>query len=165
MSEYVELLEDARDSLHDLIRYIEPGTGWTLHEAYNVIKKALKEEGTTDAPDDPANEERERRMREWHEGTEAWRLLRWPGRERVALEALRDGRLTTGELVTRINAAQDECRVYVSDMRPLLKRMLEAGEVDREPEYRASGTLWRWRYFRRTKLDGPIADLNRALED
>jgi hypothetical protein len=44
--------------------------------------------------------------------------------------------------------------------------MLTAGEIKRERDYYdKTGTRWRWRYSRNTKLTGEIADLNRALED
>ena len=88
-------------------------------------------------------------------------------RVHLVLNALGDKRLTLGELSARIEE-QAGVWVYDSRLRPLVYQLHEAGELDRVGERRAKGDkpgAIRYRYLRRRELAGPIADLERALEE
>ncbi len=41
---YRELLEEARDALRNVLKESEPGTGQTLHTAYNTLKASIQKE-------------------------------------------------------------------------------------------------------------------------
>lgn len=158
--EYIVLLEEARDALHDLCQALEPGTGWKLHEAYTMTKAALKQAGVTDEPD-PEKELRDQRQAERDAQNEAWKSMPRHERERLVLDALADGRRVKREIVERINAAREDIDLYESQIDSLIKNMLIAGEIEREKETFKNKP--RWRYFRKA-MSGPIAELNRALE-
>lgn len=149
--EYVVLLEEAQAALYDLIMASEPGTGWAFHQAYTATKKSL-ENYATPTP--------RQVIEAAQEPSRAWKSAPSHERERIVLEALGDARLTRTEVAQRINDTHPEFHVY--DSGPLLDRMLLAGELERVSE--AFKGKKRWRYWRNSKLSGPIADLDQALE-
>jgi hypothetical protein len=142
--------------------------GWALHGLL-----ADREPLETDGPDyehDTADEtaENETTVREdrWAAQREAraeWESLGKERRQWVALQVLGDDRLTAREVFERVARNFNEGAVYRSDIDPVLKRLLDAREVERVREQRGKRMLWVW--SRRTALEGPIADLERALRD
>lgn len=93
----------------------------------------------------------------------AWKRIEQHQRQRLVLEALGDVGLTVSELAERL--ATPQMTVNYTDVYPLLTQHMElAGEVYRVAEP-WKGTKTRARWFRNTKLSGPIAELQRALEE
>lgn len=157
--EYAELRETARLALYELLMKTDPGSGQTLRSAYNELKWALERERKTKVAEAPDPQKEEREREEARE--DAWKGMDWPARERLLLETLRDESLTKREIRTRINAEHDDLHVYESNITGLLKRMVERRELDQIAEQWKNRL--RYRYRRRADLDGPIADLERAL--
>jgi hypothetical protein len=162
--EYARLVEDARDALGDLLRASEPGTGLTLHHSYNVLKlMAEQEAGDTDQEvadpiaDEPANLLRGPDRRPWVRHTTVHE------RERQVIEMFGDDRLTVTELWRELMSAHDEWSVERSPVASIVNRLHVARELDRVGEPYCGRT--RYRYFRRTKLEGPIADLQRQFDE
>lgn len=138
--DYLELVEGARDALFDLLMATEPGTGMRLHAAYAELKRAA-----------------EREVPRWTDEVSPQE------RERQVLSVLSEHRLTIRELTERLDA-ELEARVYESHVRACVMRLFAARELDRKPEPGLKGRP-RFRYFKRTRLEGPIADLERALQE
>jgi hypothetical protein len=93
-----------------------------------------------------------------------WREVNRAERHRLALDALGDGRLTAAQVFERVAAKLGEdARFYRSNIDPVLRDLLEAGEVDREREPR--GKRMMWVYSARRELDGEIAELDRAFRE
>ena len=157
--EYIELLEEARDVLRELLTHAEPGTGLDVHRTYNQIKAALARE-TGEASGGSEADSRLRRQ--------AWLVMPRGDRTRLLLQELGDRRLTINELTDRVSEARADIDVYEGDIRALVYRLCREGELDRAGERRCRGDhkgSIRYRYFRNTTLDGPIADLERAFHE
>lgn len=159
-NEYLEELENTRDALYRLTRVMEPGTGWTIHEAYNDVKAAIKAEtgkdtGESDKPTDARAEYRAR--------VDGWQKRPRVERERFIMDALGERHLTIREVTKRLGDALPEHHIYQGNVTGLISRMWKAGELDREPEMYRNRT--RYRYFRKVTLEGPIAELDRAFHD
>lgn len=174
--EYRELLENARDSLHDLLTATKPGTGLLLHSAYSSIERQLDGDGgesrSASSPDNGWREkqrERERSDKEWRERRAAWKRMPRPDRDRLARELLGEDRLTIGELAERFDAALPDCMVFDSDLRSVVRRLFAAGELAREGERWRKGNSIRYRYYfphsGNSDLSGPIADLERTFHE
>jgi hypothetical protein len=161
MSEnWLELLVEARDALRKVIKEAEPGTGWALHKAYGSLQHCIDDE--TKANERPVMESPLlTQVNDNQERHRAWKRTPMYERERIALEALAEKQLTINELAERINEAQPELRVYEGDIRSLVYRMRDANELDRRGERWRNKT--RYRYFRRTRLEGTIAELDQAF--
>lgn len=107
------------------------------------------------------------------EAEDAWNRLARERREVLLLQALGDERLIIRELVERMNAElgfpqqKGEYRIralYGPEVTGLVRRMWRQGQLEREAEtFNVNHT--RYRYSRRRGLEGPIADLERALCD
>lgn len=84
-------------------------------------------------------------------------------RERIVLETIGDGRLTNRGIWEAVREAHPAVHLFKSDIAPVTRRLVAADEIvcEREPW---NGRT-RNRYHRRTNLDGPIADLDRAFRD
>lgn len=99
-----------------------------------------------------------------------WPALRQDRREALVLEVLGDRKLTVREITDGLNELlrTPECGgrpiVWTSNVQSLLYPMLDARQLERKAEPRGQRAV-RYRYFRRTGLDGPIADLERAFND
>lgn len=101
----------------------------------------------------PAAEDRPERVR-----------VRPEDRERVVLELLGDDRLTVNELWRRAYAAGWD--LGEGKARVILRDLLEAGQVERRPEPRGrGGKAIRYRWNVKTRLEGPIVELERAFRD
>lgn len=163
---YVELLEDARDALYRLLRQSEPGTGLALHLAYNHVNDAL-EQHQREAGDRRTSRTASSQAEEWREQRSAWRRIPAHERDRLVIQLLGSERLTVSELTRRLRTelagTTDVLYPGSAEVRPILKRLMTARELDRAPADRAGRT--RYRYFRRTELSGPIADLERMLQE
>ena len=162
--EYAELVRDAKDALYALLRETEPGTGVALHHACGDLRRMLEEhelalaEVEKQAEQDAARAEREA-MRAAYE---AWRDLSRQERQRHVIEVVGDRRLTGGEITARLQQKIGQTRrLFPSEVRPVLDRMVRDGELDRVMETSAKNTP-RYRYFRRP-LSGEIAALDRML--
>jgi hypothetical protein len=149
--EYRELLEEARDALRALLRGSEPGTGRHVQTAYNEIRKSLGETRCAEIDD-------------WNERRAEWGRIPRADRDYLALDLLGEERLTIAELTERFIAELPDCKVYDSDVRRVVRRLYEAGDLDREGERWRKGDSIRYRYFR-PGLSGPIADLDRAFQE
>lgn len=84
-------------------------------------------------------------------------------RHRLVLEALGERALTARQVAERIEREHPEGALYANQMTYVLKQLLEAGEVQREPEQFQKKLRYRW--SRKTDLTGPIAGLQRQLDE
>lgn len=167
MSEYADLLQDAIDSLHAVLKETEPGTGLGLHQAYNTLKGSLvKAQRQEEQQDEHRQEQPFRRYGPTDEEMarfRSWERHEQHHRQRLVIEALGAEGLTVRELADRLETpdmVMSYTRLY-----PLLTKIMEpAGEVRRTVEpWRGTKTITRW--YRNTKLEGPIAELQRALDE
>lgn len=150
--EYVALVDDARESLRRLLVATEPGTGLSLHSAYNDLKAMGR----------PVRALADRRLEEMRYEN-GWKRIPTLERERIMLELLGERRLTIAELTQELKAAQrTECAIYDSHVRAMVYRLYRAGGLDRAGEQWHGKT--RYRYFRKP-LSGPIADLERKFHE
>jgi hypothetical protein len=162
--EYREATEDARNALRRLLKMSEPGTGLLLHNAYNALGRMLDEpEKPPPSLLDFEREERERQDREQRERWARWKNTPQHDRERLILEVLGDERLKSREVAARLEEKIGGA-VWYGPAYAALEKMRQAGEVDREPAEMYRGRRV-WRYFRRATLEGPIADLQRQLDE
>ena len=95
------------------------------------------------------NEEHDERWRQHRERQAEWRSRRPETRETLLLNAFGDERLTIGEVANRINAELGCSPDAVptldpSDVRRLAMRLLDAGQLEREPETFRNKTRYRW---------------------
>jgi hypothetical protein len=164
--DFIDACEDARDALRRVLVLAEPGTGRRLHDALAELREILEAQAAafpnfdSAAPPPPPHEPVTR-------GPEL-RELPLHVRERHLIEALGDQRLTVKELreVMMERLADEDVWVNPANVQSLLRRLMDRGEVAREAEVRPGGrTAVRYRYHRRATLQGPIADLERALAD
>ena len=166
--EYTTLVEAARDALGDLLRASEPGTGLALHSAYNSLKQMLAR--AEDGKCEPATRGSATTSPPTVAGQ--WKRASAADRDRWVLEALADDRVLVTEVERRVTLAlgdehkPGQERYFGISAGPILKRLLEAREIDRAevPGYRG-GPHPRWLYFRRTRLSGPIVDLDSQFND
>lgn len=160
--DWIERCERARDALFDVLQTAEPDTGMRLRLAYKELKDTIERDSSPEPLPDKERDAFENRR----ELRDVWRQMPWHERERLLLDVLGDDKLTIGTLVTRVCESRPDVIVYDGGMRNLVTRMLKAGELDRVGEQWRAGTTkgsTRYRYFRRTELSGPIADLNEML--
>lgn len=157
--EYLRLVEDAQDSLYALLRASEPGTNLTLHHAYNELKRTLKAAGEQKLHLEQKHllhEYRTARRRE----KEAWERITVPAREHLALELIGDERVTITGLTERMEERLPECGVHRGYVEDIVRELFKRGDLDRD------GLPQRgYRYFRRQRLEGPIADLERSFHE
>lgn len=153
--DYIEACRKARRALKKVIRKSEPGTGWTLHKAYSELGRVI------DRDDEPEVPHRVGPSDEYWERRRGWTTMPMHLRQRVVLEALGDQRRTVRETLTRIEKTRPDLKLHDPDVRYVLDRMLEAGEVDRETEQFKNKPRWRW--HRNIDLHGTIADLDRVF--
>lgn len=169
--EYVKRCEKAQRALRKVIRMTEPGTGWKLHAAYAELSTITKRgAGIEDAPasDPPSPSGGASGMIDWEKRREVarrWGQLPAEERERLVIEQLGERRLTLAELAGEMRAAHpDTCgQLYDTTLRPHAQKMIDRGVLAREGEQFRGKT--RYRYFQPVKLEGPIADLDRAFRD
>lgn len=159
--EYRELETAACDALRELLTRTEPGTGLYLHTAYARLSGEIEASERPDAPRiTPQQTEGlgetilEQKARDW---------CRHPMAQRRhdVLNALGDDRLTKREIHERVADASPDDKVWMSNVETAVAGLWRQGELSREPESFRGKT--RYRYFRRTDLDGPIADLDRQF--
>ena len=160
---YRELLEEARDALRNVLKESEPGTGQTLHSAYNTIKESIQKEEEAIVAAERAAGTRERRA-EQAEQRDQWAELSIPERHRLTLELFGEDQLTAREVRDRLRVELGESAVYDGDIRNELKRLIDAGELQRKLEPNTRGRT-RYRYFRNTHLSGPIVALERTFHE
>jgi hypothetical protein len=177
--DYLRLLEDAKYSLGELLRASEPGTAPSLHAAYNVLKRSIARHEASARTTEPVVAEanlgaalarvgsafrESEEMRRRSELGDRWRLMKLDDRHRTILSVLGERKLTTREIVAALNDTA-EWEFYNNDSVVVctVRRLWQRGDLDRAAE-EWRGKI-RYRYFHRTELDGPIADLARAFED
>jgi hypothetical protein len=177
--DYRVLIEDARDAVRALLEASTPESWIGLRGNYGRLLEHLA--------DDDRNRERIaeraaaaelvamsaekqlRRQNEQHAAQVAWQSLSRERREAAVLDVLGDEQLTRTEIAKRLDAKlrTPECGrwgvVYVSYVRPVLERMVNARQLERETELFKNKP--RHRYSRRRGLDGPIADLERRFHE
>lgn len=162
-SDWLEALEEAQEALRRVIKMAEPGTGIPLHLAYNQLKVVADRERQGTGREQPAAPPQDAAMT-FAEARQRWRGLCWAQREQILLEALGDECLTPRELLPRVRRLLNlDYGVYDNNIRALADRMREAGELERHAE-QWRGRV-RYRYSRRTQLEGPIADLDRVFAE
>lgn len=151
--EYQELREAAADALRELLRNTEPGTGLYLHTTLAKLRREIDQETRQDENTVEPVGDRPR-----------WTVLSTLDRERQVLDALSEQRLTINELRSYLDE-HTGYRVYHSHVAAVVRGLfVEARELDRVGERYTRGKSLRYRYFRRTKLEGPIADLQRQID-
>jgi hypothetical protein len=152
--EYRELQDAALEALRDLLRATEPGTGMYLHTAYAALKKEA-EAGPAPTPNTTLWD----RKPQWNE------VLSRAERDREVVEILAEQRLTISDLTQHLEKKHcPDLEVWPSNVVVVVNRLHKARELDREPEtWRKTRT--RYRYFKRTALDGSIAALDRAFHE
>lgn len=95
--------------------------------------------------------ESERRLTEQRERMarkRAWRETTFPERREVVTELLAEGPATVSELCARMSEALPECgELYDGQIRPLLKKLVDEGHIDRDGEKWRGGNSVRFRYF------------------
>jgi len=164
---YRELLEEARDALRNVLKASEPGTGLALHSAYNTLKQSIQKEEEAIAGAERAAGTRDpwaERAEQRAEQGDRWAELSIPERHRLTLELLGEDQLTAREVRDRLRGELGESAVYDGDIRNELKRLIDAGELQRKLEPNTRGRT-RYRYFRNTHLSGPIVDLERTFHE
>lgn len=175
--DYRELLEEAAAALYKLLERTEPGTGIALHHAYNSIKASIERRRGTPTAFGRVLDDYQRTLRDeraegderdrlWREQRARWKSITRPERERLVIQLIADGRLTVNELTERMQTELEGGHYpHEGDVRKVVSRLFAAGELDRVGELRADGRVRRFRYFRRTKLSGPIVDLDALFHD
>lgn len=126
--------------------------------AHQTVGVAQDPSGESPAPD------HESYRRQSDEALAAWKATPRHERERIVMEALADDHLTASEAADRIQDAHPAFgnNVGYASVRALLHQLIDAGEVEREHgEPRRGRPVWR--YFRRSRLEGPIADLDQQF--
>lgn len=102
-------------------------------------------------------------LRRIREARARWNDLGKAGQERLVIEVLGDGRLTNREVAEAMQANLGECyTIHDSHARNVLRHLLAAGEVVRDPE-QWRGRM-RYRYSRKSP-SGPIVDLERTFNE
>lgn len=142
--------ERARRTLNDHAAHYHDNPCWAQ------IDDAIRaREGTGLEPPSRHDDARARRA--------LWKDLPVSARERVILETIGDRRVTNRGIWESIRSANPDATIYLSDVTALTGRLRRAGEIVAEREPWKGRT--RNRFHRRTDLDGPIADLDRAFRD
>lgn len=179
-----ELIQGAIDSLDKLFEEYRADAFMYLRYGYGELHRALEADDRQRSLDEAkghlntlktsADSEREKQGRRVWENLKESRAVeaRWKGltherRESLVLHALADARCTAHEINERVNealgATGDWSAVYPDDMARVVRQMFKAGQFDRALDPRSRRR--RFVYFRKRGLDGPIADLQRALDD
>ncbi len=188
--EFRELIETTRDAVRELLNESECDAWTALREGYGEMRQALaadevcagladrlakleaEKQRRAEAREarDRAVVEKEEARNEWREAKDAWRQISAAARESLLLNALGDERLLIREIAARMNAelgfSREKATCAVSDyeVRPLIKRMLRDGLLERAPET-FNKTHTRYRYSRCRGLAGPIVELEQAYHD
>lgn len=155
---YRDLARDARDAVGALIRASDMGLGaLKLNQMYGDLDEIVhrhnaKVNGNSTAATTPPAPQI----------TTSWHVLEPAARERLVLEAIGDETRTQRQIVRRTSEILPDSitdrTVYDHMVYTALRRLVEAGEIDRRP-----GPVWKgrriWVYYRRTELTGEIADI------
>lgn len=171
--EFRELIEDTLDAIRALCNKSEPDSWMRLRVGFVELCNALERDdragqgsdGRSSSGDDylAAKAAWRDSNADYFAAKAAWGHTSRPARESLVLQVLADDRLTVSEMADRMNAElgfEKARAVHDSNLRPMLSRMLDAGQLERQPQV-FRGKV-RYRYFRKRGLEGPIADLERA---
>ena len=164
MSEYIELLENARDALRALIRGSEPGSQGVINMnvAYRDITGAIEREGRETQRERPVDEHSPATEIPRTVATAYWTVATTVReREHHVLNTLADERLTITEVFWRLIHAHPEYSINHTTVTSVVTRLFTRSELDREPEPYRGRT--RYRYYRRDALEGEIANLDAAF--
>lgn len=168
--DYVDLVEKARDALYDVLKASEPGTGLLLHQAYAELKRTVARADGAEAPTladiRRHREEEERRWKDEERAARCFKRHTTPReREQLVLTVLDGERWTSREVCDRLREQLPHFDIYRTDsvVTGAIKRLYDAGDLGREKITRGKREVWC--YFRKTSLDGPIADLDRAFRE
>lgn len=164
--DYRALVEDARDALHGLLRETAPGTGLTMHYAYNELRRMLEEADRPPAPPKPVPYCETNEFKQHLRQKEAWRDLPRAEKHHMVRNALGDSALIVSQITERMQEAHGSSYpIYDTAVRVLANELVEQGELERVKELRVpGGTAWRWRYSRRASLSPEVEALQRALD-
>ena len=152
---YLALTRNARDALRAWLDETPSDGLSVVWSVCNGLDEALRQES-------------EARWEEYHERRRVWRQTPKDRRETLVLQALGSEQLTIREVMAGVNfelGATDDgsCFVYEGDVRRVMMRMLDGGQLERAKEVFRNKP--RFHYFRTTRLDGPIAELEQAYHD
>lgn len=157
MSDYLELMVGAEEALRDLLRSTEPGTGLYLHTTLAQLRTQIEDERReVDGEHSAAPPAASAKIPDWKD------TYPLKEREREVLALLATEALTRREVMEQLREAHPELGVWQSNTDSIVTRLYRQRELDRTPEPAKNGRP-RFRYFKRTTLDGPIADLDRAF--
>ncbi len=177
--DYRELIQSAHAALSDLLDSSTHDSWLELRSSYGSLRQALRRDDAARARD---NEQRERESskqdlecfrREFQERDQrqaaVWTRRPVAVRESLLLRVLGEDRLIIRELTSRLNAELGSAEkrlptLYEGNVRRLVMRMLRTGQLEREPEAFKGKTRYRY-YFRKSVLDGPIVELERAYHE
>ncbi len=161
--EYRALITDAHDALRALLRESEPGTGIVLHSAVSELRRWLEKEDERETRAEQPEREQEQREDEYRR-MRYWKTLSHATRSALLFQALGDESLTIAEITERIQGlVQADGNIFESNIRFLVYRMYKERELDRSAHYHGQRVYYR--YFKRTDLSGPIAELERHFRD
>jgi hypothetical protein len=166
--EYLAAAREAKEALHDFLMECEPDTGAALRVAYGELRRIVESNGA-DVPSHTESEaqerERQEERRRKNKRYAAWQNEVSPEqREAYVFRFLGTERLSLGELTARMNEElKPEIHVFKNRLSQLLKAMIADGQLERERDDRYPNQL-RYRYFRKSTLEGPIADLQSQFD-
>lgn len=174
---YIELLEEARAGLKNLIRASEPGHTYVddWNRAYRRIKQALeynrkKTEPKPEPEPDPAKEARDQERAERQAREERWNCLHRDVKRRHILETIGDDRLPVREIAKQIETTLG-CFLYTDvsggrQIASLIKEMMLTGELLREkqPIKTRKGVRPIYVYWR-APMPPEVEDLQRRLTE
>lgn len=171
--EYLNLVEGARDALHDLLMASEPDSGFGLRRAYHQLKTELEKSKPGSHSTAGSDHRTPSTWTEEREHVEVnWRNLPRPEKLHLVRNALGDQALTLRELTEKLELAlqasagpmRHASYVFQSSLVGLVKELVEMGEWGRTKEDRTPGSpQYRWRYHRLSKLSPEMESLRDAL--
>jgi len=172
--DYRELIETARDAVHDLLMESTPDSWLGLRRSYTSLRTKIElddaERAVAEARDKrgEAKRRRDEDFGDQDERRDGWRRTPKERRESLLLHALGDDRLVMREITARMNVELTPKRARYrtlceTDVRGLVNRMFRGGQLDRVEDPFKNKV--RYRYFRKSGLEGPIVNLERAYHD
>lgn len=149
--------------------------GWEQFGDYHVnpclgfirqaIEAACGTPSTRSSSHRDSTAERRASREQWDATREGWTQLSLLHRERLVIETIGEGKMSVGEILARWSDRPDMSNVLYGDVYPTVRALYKAGELDRAIEPVKGTRRSCQHYFRKTELAGPIADLERALDE
>lgn len=145
------------DSRHAVSLFaLGAGGDWPYVDLHRSCLREIRDEVSGTADDRRAADQAR-----W-DARHGWKMFPEHERFRAILDTLGDDALTVQEVADNFADHLPEWGAnrswHYSNIYPLLQKLRDAGEVDRKAaEVRGGRPVWR--YFRRSELSGPIADI------